>query len=648
MRTMSTTTSAQLGATHGVRTQRWARKACAGRSGACARGVRVGGRERSIGLRVEASGAETEATIEKDTASRTAVMDASPSSSDDDIEEGATEDAEGTACPYTATKQALGLAGPTPTRPDADGNPAMIDSKSFLKSLLKAAQHPVGMPIAMLDWAAEKGECVGIKNAIGPFCVSILDPEIVEYVCFTNAKNYRLRMLPDAFRYVIQNKGITGSDGQYNREHRMMCQKPFINSFSLTQFSSTVEERIAYMCNTWKQAAKMDTTGKPMEINIDNDSQQVTLDIIGKVAFAFDFERCEAHEALTLRGDEGKKDNISKLLAAYNGSSEIMGELFITPGPILKLQNFLGLGRVRELREQYDILESVGSKLMGERRVVVEERMKNGDNEDYCLLDVLVKAKDADGNPLPDADLWGDINDVMAAGHRTTASNFTVNLWHAARHEHIQRKIEEEVAALGGRAPTFKDVQEGRLRYTERVVKESLRKYAPINLFPRLAEGPDTLPSGHQVKEGDFILLSTYAMGRNPRVWEDPLKFDPDRFTDENLYAQAEKQANAVARNDPAKLEIARERMRRRMAAGRDFTYTPFGAGPRSCIGGVFALLSATTMLATTVQNFKLSPAGDKRDKLGDELNIMYDTTICFPEGVWINLEPRDTPLGAA
>jgi cytochrome P450 len=306
-----------------------------------------------------------------------------------------------------------------------------------------------------------------------------------------------------------------------------------------------------------------------MEINIDNDSQQVTLDIIGKVAFAFDFERCEAHEALTLRGDEGKKDNISKLLAAYNGSSEIMGELFITPGPILKLQNFLGLGRVRELREQYDILESVGSKLMAERRVVVEERMKNGDNEDYCLLDVLVKAKDADGNPLPDADLWGDINDVMAAGHRTTASNFTVNLWHAARYEHIQQKIEEEVAALGGRAPTFKDVQEGRLRYTERVVKESLRKYAPINLFPRLAEGPDTLPSGHQVKEGDFILLSTYAMGRNPRVWEDPLKFDPDRFTDENLYAQAEKQASAVARNDPAKLEIARERMRRRMAAGR-------------------------------------------------------------------------------
>ena len=605
--------------------------------------VGAGTVRRARGSRARASSATEAATKEGDDTAevgRTAVSDAVVGAGE------VVEVASGAACPYTAAKEALGFAGLPPTRPDANGNPAMIDSVSFLKSLVKAAQHPVGMPIAMLDWAAEKGECVGIKNAIGPFCVSILDPEIVEYVCFSNAKNYRLRMLPDAFRYVIQNKGITGSDGQYNREHRLMCQKPFINSFSLSQFSHTVEERIAYMCNTWQQAHAMDSS-RPLEINIDYDSQQVTLDVIGKVAFAYDFGRCEAHEARTIRGEEDRNGNVSKLLDAYNGSSEIMGELFITPGPILKLQNFLGIGRVRELKEQYAILESVGTKLMQERRAVVKERLAAGDEEDYCLLDVLVKAKDAEGKPLSDADLWGDINDIMAAGHRTTASNFTVNLWHVARYEHIQRAIEEEVAALGGRAPTFKDVQDGKLPYTQRVVKESLRKYAPINLFPRLAEGPDTLPSGHKVEAGDFILLSTYAMGRNPRVWEDPDKYDPDRFTDEALYAQAEKQASAVARGDPVKLEQARERMRRRMNAGRDFTYTPFGAGPRSCIGGVFALLAATTMLASTVQKFKLSKASHSKGANGEELNIMYDTTICFPEGVWINLEPRARPLGS-
>ena len=558
---------------------------------------------------------------------------------------------EGAACPYSSVKSFFGMENNKKEVPDLrpeDGSePPMIDDIAFLKSLVKAARHPVGMPIAMLDWAEQKGECVGIQNAIGPDCVSILDPEIVEYVCHTNAKNYKLRMLPDAFRFVIKNKGITGSDGQYNREHRLMCQKPFINSFSLTQFSNTVEERINYMCETWKTACSMREEGK-INVNIDNDSQLVTLDVIGKVAFAFDFEQCESHAAKLLRGEDIVSDNISQILDSYNGTSEIMGQLFITPGPILKLQYALGIGRVRELKEKYAILESVGTKLITERRETVKLRVAEGDFNDYCLLDVLVKATDEDGNLLPDDDLWGDINDVMAAGHRTTASNFTVNLFHVARNPEIQRRIEEEVALLGGRAPTFEDVQEGRLDYTRMVVKESLRKYAPINLFPRLASDEDTLPSGHKVKPGDFILLSSYAMGRNPRVWENPLEFNPERFTDESLRIQAEKQAKASAKDDPEKLEVAKERMRRRMAAGRDFTYTPFGAGPRSCIGGVFALLTATTMLATAVQNFKFGKCDDGvHEDPGDEIPIMYDTTICFPEGVWLSMTPREPKLGS-
>ena len=568
-----------------------------------------------------------------------------------DEEEGNKEEEgkEGQACPYSSVKSFFGMEKKEvpDLRPEDGSEPPVIDDISFLKSLVKAAQHPVGMPIAMLDWAEQKGECVGIQNAIGPDCVSILDPEIVEYVCHTNAKNYKLRMLPDAFRFVIKNKGITGSDGQYNREHRLMCQKPFINSFSLTQFSNTVEERINYMCETWRTACTMREEGK-INVNIDNDSQLVTLDVIGKVAFAFDFEQCESHAAKLLRDEDIVSDNISQILDSYNGTSEIMGQLFITPGPILKLQYALGIGRVRELKEKYAILESVGTKLITERRETVKERVEEGDFNDYCLLDVLVKATDEDGNLLPDDDLWGDINDVMAAGHRTTASNFTVNLFHVARNPEIQRRIEEEVALLGGRAPTFDDVQEGRLDYTRMVVKESLRKYAPINLFPRLASDEDTLPSGHKVKPGDFILLSSYAMGRNPRVWENPLEFNPDRFTDESLRMQADKQAKASARDDPEKLEIAKERMRRRMAAGRDFTYTPFGAGPRSCIGGVFALLTATTMLATAVQNFKFGKCDDGvHEDPGDEIPIMYDTTICFPEGVWLSMMPREPKLGS-
>ena len=86
----------------------------------------------------------------------------------------------------------------------------------------------------------------------------------------------------------------------------------------------------------------------------------MTLDIVTSLAFNKDFKQVEGIDA-TLNGGEAPDETIiTKVLDAYNDTSEIMGELFITPVPILRLQNFLGLGRVRELREGYAILEDVG------------------------------------------------------------------------------------------------------------------------------------------------------------------------------------------------------------------------------------------------------------------------------------------------
>ena len=570
-------------------------------------------------------------------------------------------------CPYTAAKEAMSGLLPTDnkqrttySKPIPEGGPPMLPSDVFLKSIMKAGSSPVGMPEAMLEWVDLTGhETIGIKNAIGPLCVSTVDPDIVEYVCHTNAKNYRLRMLPDAFRYVIKNKGITGSDGQYNREHRVMCQKPFMNSFSLEQFSRTVEDRVGLLLDAWEKAATTTTETKDdaavsaqgeggrLAIDIDDHSQRLTLDIVTCLAFNKDFKQVEGIDAQLNGGQMPDDTIINKVLDAYNNTSEIMGQLFITPVPILKLQNFLGIGRVRELREGYQVLEDAGKNhIIGERRRQLEENERNGDFEDYCLLDALLRAKDGEGNPLPMEEIWGDVNDIMAAGHRTTASNLTVNLHHLARLPDVQRKVAEEVASLGGKRPTFKDVQDGRLQYTQRVVKESLRKYAPINLFPRIVEGDDVLPTGHKVGEGDFILLSSWAMGRNPRVWENPNDFEPDRFTDENLRAQSERLARESAGPDADEdeLRIQMERSRRRITAGRDFTYTPFGSGPRSCIGGTFALLATTVALASVVQRFEIEV--DPEKDFGFEIPFFYDTTITFPKGVHVTAIARDAPLG--
>ena len=87
------------------------------------------------------------------------------------------------------------------------------------------------------------------------------------------------------------------------------------------------------------------------------------------------------------------------------------------------------------------------------------------------------------------------------------------------------------------------------------------------------------------------------------------------------------------------------ERMSRRIAGGRDFTYTPFGSGPRSCIGGTFALLATTVNLASMVQRFEFS-VDPKKDQ-GFELPFFYDTTITFPKGAHVLATPLPTRLGA-
>jgi len=221
----------------------------------------------------------------------------------------------------------------------------------------------------------------------------------------------------------------------------------------------------------------------------------------------------------------------------------------------------------------------------------------------------------------------------MAAGHQTQAATYTNALLHVARHPDVKARAEREVARLG-RAPTFEDVESGKLPYLEAVVKEVMRLYPPIHMYPRLASEADVMPSGHKIESGDMILMSTWAMGRNPRIWDEPDKFDPERFSDAGLTALAKRVAGEGATEDDI------ERRFIGLKSGRDFVYTPFGAGPRSCIGGHFATLTVTTCLAASLRRFDFSPA----PKLPADARVpfRYDVTICFPDGVPIKLTKRD------
>ena len=144
-------------------------------------------------------------------------------------------------------------------------------------------------------------------------------------------------------------------------------------------------------------------------------------------------------------------------------------------------------------------------------------------------------------------------------------------------------------------------------------VKEVLRMYPPIPLFPRTAAEDDVLPSGHRVQAGDVVFMSSYTLGRSPALWDDPLTFDPDRFSPE--------------------AEEARH----------PYTWLPFGAGPRMCLGAGFAQMSVTLMAAAMLQKIRFVPVAPTSELI----EVDYDITMNFnpTRGLKMRIEPREDAL---
>jgi cytochrome P450 len=154
-------------------------------------------------------------------------------------------------------------------------------------------------------------------------------------------------------------------------------------------------------------------------------------------------------------------------------------------------------------------------------------------------------------------------------------------LYLLSRNSNQQEELASEIhRVLQGREPTAEDAM--KLPFTRMVVDESMRLYPPAWMIGRAAMETDAV-GGYRVDKSTFALVSPYMTHRHPELWDHPDAFDPHRFGD--------------GRSDRLP----------------KFSYLPFGGGQRFCIGGTFALLEATLLLASIVQRVRLAPATDAR-----------------------------------
>jgi cytochrome P450 len=206
---------------------------------------------------------------------------------------------------------------------------------------------------------------------------------------------------------------------------------------------------------------------------------------------------------------------------------------------------------------------------------LVAGRLKDPHPGDDLLSRLLAARHPDSGERMSEARLVDNLLTFLAAGHETTAKALTWALYLLARAPEWQERVRDEaIAVAGGRALTGADIE--KLAVTQRVIKETMRLYPPAPVLTRVAADDITLGE-HAIANGTLVVIPIYAVHRHRAYWDDPDRFDPDRFL-------------------PAR-EADRPRAQ----------FMPFGYGPRTCIGAAFAMIEATAILATLIRGARFA-----------------------------------------
>ncbi len=200
--------------------------------------------------------------------------------------------------------------------------------------------------------------------------------------------------------------------------------------------------------------------------------------------------------------------------------------------------------------------------------IIDERRGEPSGNGD--LLDMLLAARDeVTGEPMKRKQMRDEVITIFSAGHETTSNLLTWTLYLLAKHRAVTDKLREEFEAVTNGKPLQLDDLPS-LNYTKAVLNESLRIRPPVGVMMRKLV-KDTEVDGYLLKAGGFAIFSIYNVHHHPDLWAEPEQFNPDRF---------------------------------QSAESRRFSFMPFGAGERICIGNHFAMLEAQFLLAMMIQAY--------------------------------------------
>ncbi|HEU4518663.1 MAG TPA: cytochrome P450 [Microvirga sp.] len=454
------------------------------------------------------------------------------------------------------------------TQPAAP-NPARIDPPRRQLPALKLIRTVIRNPIEVWPKAVFE-EDVFRSRFMSRDTVFVMDPDLVREVLVEKADAFvKAETMRRALRPALGDAILTADGADWRWQRRAAA--PIFRHERLLGFAPAMLEAAARTRDRW---LALDPS---REVDVGREMMRTTFDIIVETMLSghagIDVERVE-------RGVTDYLESTSWAIALT-----LLQAPDWVPYP----------GKLRAVRAR----NYLRAELL---RLAAERRPGAGARDD--LITLLIEARDPEtGQAMSDRDVADNLLTFITAGHETTALALTWTFYLLGLHPHIEARVVAEIDRVTGGAPLAAD-HAGALGYTGQVLQEAMRLYPPAPVIVRAATR-DVVIGAQPVARGTAVYVPVYALHRHAKLWDEPDRFDPDRF------------AAGAAK--------ARHR----------YQYIPFGAGPRICIGMGFAMLEATLILATLLR----ATRARLRDRYTPGLKLRV-TLRPFP-GMPMRIEPR-------
>jgi cytochrome P450 len=383
----------------------------------------------------------------------------------------------------------------------------------------------------------EFGDSFSIKIGNSRHIILSRDNDIAQYILQKNHKNYHKSKFQSVYLSKYLGKGLLTVDGDFWLKQRRLIQ-PAFHKQKMNQLVENMKEIIIY---------ELEDLAKDKQVDLFPIMSELAFNVVAKSLFQFSIS--------------DKKLNRIKFI-------------------IEEVQNFL----IKEIRlphkawwfsisgqvKKHLALAEENNKII---RQIIEER-SSSEKEVNDLLNMLLETRYEDsGEGMTITQLIDEIKILFIAGHETTANALTFTLFLLGNNPAVQQRVFDEVTKIQSETEDVVE-QLQKMVYTNAVLNESMRLYPPAWITDRQNVEDDTLGQ-FNIKKATLIGVSFYELHRNPKYWDNPDEFNPERFL-----------------GDQKKHSMQ--------------YFYPFGAGPRMCIGAGFAIYEMCLAISHIVKNYNI------------------------------------------